>query len=90
MSFTEEVMQIVRENRSSESNFDRLLQQLEKAILLAQKENNTVLAEDLQAVKVKQAATYQKAKETGGTAWPEYEKFVTQFEQSLTTAEKEK
>jgi hypothetical protein len=90
MAFTEELMQVVRENRSSESNFHRLLQHLEKAIALAEKENNTALAKDLQEVEEKYAAAYQKAKESGGTSWPEFEKFVTQFERSLTGAAKDK
>ncbi len=89
MSATEKSMQVVRENRSSESNFDRLLQELDEAIALAQNENNPALAENLQEVKEKQVAAYQKAKESGGTAWPEFEKFVTQFERLLTSAAKE-
>lgn len=84
----EEIMQTIREHRSSESNFDKLCQELEKAIVAA--ETNTSLVSDLQEVKEKYAAEYQKAKETGGSAWPEFEKFVTQFERTLTSANKEK
>ena len=89
MSATEEIMQVIRENRSSESNFPLLLQQLEKATVLAQQQNNTALAGDLQEVKETYAAEYQTAKENGGSAWPEFEKFVTQFERSLISAAKE-
>jgi hypothetical protein len=86
---TEQIMQVVRENRSSESNFETLLQQLDKATGLAQQSNNTALADDLQEVKEKYVAEYQKAKETGGSAWPEFENFVTQFERLMTNAAKD-
>jgi hypothetical protein len=88
MSSTAEIMQTIRENRGSESNFDRLLQQLDKAIGFAQNENNKELAGDLQEIKEKYAAEYKKAKETGGSAWPEFENFVTQFERALTAKAK--
>ncbi|HET7896020.1 MAG TPA: hypothetical protein VFL47_00070 [Flavisolibacter sp.] len=80
------VLQFIREHRSSEGNFDVLQQQLEKAIESARQQNETGLAEALQEVKEKYATAYQKAKETGGSAWPEFEKFVTQFELALTGA----
>ena len=86
---TDEILQVIRENRSSEANFDRLLQQLEQALVLAQNNNNATVVTALQDVKEKYAAEYRKAKEAGGTAWPEFENFVTQFERSLTTAGKE-
>lgn len=89
MSSTEEIMQTVRENRSSENNFSQLLQALEKATALAQQEGNTTFTEDLQEVKEKYVASYQKAKETGGTAWPEFEKFVTVFERALMSAKED-
>ena len=34
---TEEIMQAIRENRSSEANFDRLLQYLDKILIQSQK-----------------------------------------------------
>lgn len=86
MSTTEEIMQTVKENRSSEEHFNRLLQALEKATAQAQQQNNTTLAGDLQKVKDTYATAYEKTKETGGTAWPEFERFVTEFERALVNA----
>jgi hypothetical protein len=89
MSSTEEIRQVVRDNRSSESNFDLIVQQLDKSIALAQTENKSALAGELQEVKEKYAAEYEKVKETGSTAWPQFEKFVTHFERTLTQAAKD-
>ena len=79
-------MQTVKENRGSEQHFNRLVQALNKATGLAHEQNNAALAEDLQKVKDTYAAGYEKTKETGGTAWPEFERFVTEFERALLNA----
>lgn len=79
-----EWLQRLRENRSSESNFETIYQTLHEATQAAQKEGNQTLVDNLKELDEKYAAGYQKAKETGGTAWPEFEKFVTQFERALT------
>jgi hypothetical protein len=88
MATTEEIIDAVREARSSESNFETIVQELDKAIALAQKENRQTLTEDLQEVANKYAAEYRKSKEIRGTAWPEFENFVSQFERVLMNAEK--
>lgn len=82
-------MRIVREHRSSESNFTTLHQTLLSAQKAATESNNTTLADELNEVEEKYVATYTKARETGGTAWPEFEKFVTEFERALTGARKD-
>jgi hypothetical protein len=82
----EDIMLSIRELRSNEENFNTLYQKLEKTINLAQQAGHHSLADELQETKEKQAAEYSKAKEATGNAWPEFEKFVTQFERSLTTA----
>lgn len=82
-------LQQIREHRSSESNFAALHQTLEAATKAAEESNNATLAAELKEVNEKYAAEYQKAKETNGNAWPEFEKFVTQFERALTSAKKE-
>ena len=82
----EQIMQTIRENRSSESNFAILQHELEKTIAAARQAGNNELSADLQDVKEKYAVEYEKSKETGGTAWPEFEKFVTQFERALSNA----
>jgi len=78
------LLQFIREHRSSEGNFDKISKELETYIRTAQEENNTALAEKLQEVKEKYGDTYTKAKETSGSAWPEFEKFITQLELVLT------
>ncbi|MDQ3279252.1 MAG: peptide-methionine (R)-S-oxide reductase, partial [Bacteroidota bacterium] len=82
----DQVMQAIRENRSSESNFATLQQILDKAIADSQQGGSESLTSNLQEVKEKYGAEFEKAKETRGTAWPEFEKFVTQFERALTEA----
>jgi hypothetical protein len=86
MQSTQEILLAVREVRSSESNFDLIWQQLHRALKMAQEKNNEQLAEALQAVNDKYVPEYQTAKEHGGSAWPEFEKLVTQFERALTSA----
>lgn len=82
----EQIMQTIRENRSSESNYALLQQELDKTIAAARQAGNPDVTKELEDVKEKYAAEYEKSKETGGTAWPEFEKFVTQFERALTQA----
>lgn len=82
----EQIMQTIRENRSSESNYTLLQQELDKTIAAARQAGRPVVTKELEDVKEKYAAEYEKAKEAGGTAWPEFEKFVTQFERALSQA----
>jgi cell division septum initiation protein DivIVA len=84
METTDDLMQVIREHRSSESNFNQLYQTLQQATKMAEEKNDAALAAALKEVDEKYAAAYKKAQETGGTAWPEFEKFVTQFERTLT------
>jgi hypothetical protein len=85
----DEYLQLIRAQRSSESNFDTLYQTLEAAIKAAEENNNSALAKELKEADETYAAEYKKAKESGGSAWPEFEKFVTQFERALTSAKKD-
>ncbi|MFN2458263.1 MAG: hypothetical protein ABR502_08700 [Chitinophagaceae bacterium] len=39
---------------------------------------------NLQGIKTKQAEAFRKTKEGGSSAWPEFEKFVSDFERVLT------
>lgn len=88
MATTDEIIETVRDARSSESNFETIVQELDKAIELAKKEDKQTLVDELQEVSDKYAAEYRKSKEVRGTAWPEFEKFVTQFERALAGADK--
>lgn len=82
----EQIMQTIRDNRSSESNYTLLQQELDKTIAASRQAGNPDVTKDLEDVKEKYAAEYEKSKEAGGTAWPEFEKFVTQFERALSQA----
>lgn len=86
---TEALLQTIREQRSNEGHFETLAQILQAAIITAEENQDTALANDLKEVDEKYAREYEKAKEAGGTAWPEFEKFVSQFERALTAAQKD-
>lgn len=78
------LLQFIRKHRSSEGNFASILQAVNQEIESVQP-NNPALAQTLEEVKEKYAEPYTKAKETGGSAWPEFEKLVTQLELALTS-----
>lgn len=82
------ILQTIRENRSSESNFATLQQVLDSTLESAQQSADGRLVADLQEIKEKYISEYLKATASGGTAWPEFEKFVTQFERVLTAAKR--
>ena len=86
---TDQIMQQIREQRSSESNYAALLQLLDKTLASPATATDASYRDALQEVKEKYAAEYEKAKDTGGTAWPEFEKFVSQFEKALLNSRKE-
>lgn len=85
----EAYLQALREYRSSEGNFETIHTTLTEAINNAQHNNNTTLAEDLKEVDEKYASEYKNARQISGSAWPEFEKFVTQFERTLTKVQKD-
>lgn len=62
----------LREHRSNEANFEKLAAKLDETPGLP---NGEAIAEKAEA--------YRKARETGGTAWPEFEKFVSEFERAV-------
>ncbi|NTS39575.1 peptide-methionine (R)-S-oxide reductase [Flavisolibacter sp. BT320] len=81
-------LQTLRDNRSSESNFSTLQKELDKAIAAAAQLGETNLHAELQEIKEKYIPEYENALSAGSTAWPAYEKFVTQFERVLIGAGK--
>jgi hypothetical protein len=84
----EDVAAFLREHRSSESNFDKLYAKLEEES--AKGTADADYQQALSEIKEKSIPTYQKAKEAGGTAWPEFEKFVSEFERTVTEALRDK
>jgi len=81
----EEVAAFLREHRSNESNFETLYRKLQQEMKGKSTETNYAAA--LHEANEK-AEVYRKAKETGGTAWPEFESFVSNFEKAVTEAAK--
>ncbi|RYF81525.1 MAG: hypothetical protein EON98_12255 [Chitinophagaceae bacterium] len=79
----EDLAAFIRENRSSEGNFEKLLAKMEDAA--TDNETKEVLKITLEDIRTK-ADEYRKAKETGSMAWPEFEKFVSEFEKAVMEA----
>ncbi len=46
--------------------------------------NDGSYIQNLKEIKEKQAEEFRQTKQNGGSAWPEFEKFVTEFERTLT------
>ncbi|WP_121353826.1 hypothetical protein [Flavisolibacter nicotianae] len=82
----DDFLEQIRELRSSEGNFEAICQLLTSATKAAEASGNTALSAALNETREKYAAAYEKARETSGTAWPEFEKFVTELERALTGA----
>ena len=78
----DEVLQFTKAHRSNEANFEKLLSKLEEEAGNA--ENSQQYTKALQEIKVKQAEEYRQAKATAGTAWPEFENFISAFEKAIT------
>ena len=84
----ESFLAFIKDRRSDESNFEEINRKLETILQTTQgdQQEGTTFIDNLTDIKEKQAEEYKKAKEVGGTAWPEYEKFVSQLERSITEA----
>ena len=74
----------IREHRGNEGNFEKLCNKLEAEIQEGRGAEKYVRS--LQEIKAKAIPEYERAKETAGTAWPEFEKFVTEFERAVVNA----
>jgi len=86
----EELAAFIRSHRSAENHFEALFQKITEVCDAEQKENgkaepNAYLQGMLEA-KDKYATAYRQSREKSGTAWPEFENFVTHFEKSVTGA----
>lgn len=75
----------IREYRSNEGNFDRLYKKLEEEADSSTDEN---YRNSLQEIKEKWAEEYRSQKESVNGAWPEFEKFVSEFEKTVLNASK--
>jgi hypothetical protein len=80
----DQVLEFIRQHRSNEANFDTLNTKLEEEH--ANEKNPQQYVQALKDIKEKQAEEYRKNKSMGGSAWPEFEKFVSQFEKAITEA----
>ncbi|HVF96383.1 MAG TPA: hypothetical protein VM871_03635 [Flavisolibacter sp.] len=79
----EEVAAFIREHRSNESNFETLYQKLNEEAT-AEGPDETYRTAVTEAKE--KAAAYAKAKEAGGTTWPEFENFTSDFEKAVIAA----
>lgn len=75
----EETVAFIREHRSNEGSFSVLYAKLEEVAGNADGDYK----ERLNELKEKQAVAYSTAKDNSGTAWPEFEKFVSGFERAV-------
>jgi replication fork clamp-binding protein CrfC len=78
------VLQYIKQYRSDEANFEKLYAKLEEE--LSQKGAEASYTDSLHELKEKQAIIYRQAKKEGTSAWPEFEKFVSGFEKTVTGA----
>ena len=72
----------IRDNRGNEASFEDLYQKLLDE--LRDEESSSAYREKLEEIKEKQAEVYRQAKDTQGSAWPEFENFVSEFEKAVT------
>jgi hypothetical protein len=74
----EGLLAFIRECRSNESNFTKLKTRLQDEAELDPAGEGAALA-----------STYSKSKETSGSAWPEFENYVSFYEKAIVQALKE-
>lgn len=76
----EDLLAFFREHRSNEANYPAICQRMDTAAA-----GDEDLKRDWEEIREKQGKTYEQAKETaGGSAWPEFEQFVSAIEKRLT------
>lgn len=84
----EALKDFIRQHRSNESNFSVLYQKLEEEIRSTANNNSDAYHTCLLEIKEKQAANFTTAQENNGTAWPEFEQFVSEWEKAIGAAGK--
>lgn len=72
----EALMEFIKEHRSNEANFEKLLARL-------QDEGTGSVISNKEEI-LEKGKMYKEMKESTGSAWPEFEKFVTAFEVGVT------
>ena len=85
----EEVLGFLHEHRNNESHFEKIYAKLEEECTNGYNGELQSYVESLQELKEKEAEVYRKSKEKGGSAYPEFEKFASGFEKTVTAAVKE-
>jgi hypothetical protein len=80
----EELLAFIKENRSNEANFEKIYDRLKAELSKDADQNN--FNSNMAEIAEKQAETYRSSKETNGNAWPEFEKFVSAIEKTITGA----
>jgi hypothetical protein len=82
-------MDFIKEHRGDERHFEKIYNKLNETILEKDKQTEADYLNSLNEVKEKQAEAYKQAREKTGSAWPEFEKFVTELERAITASIKE-
>lgn len=87
----EDFLQFIRDRRSDEGYFGELSNKLDEVIATINSSGagNADFVELLREVKEKQGDAFKQAKENGGTAWPEFENYITQLERATVNRIKE-
>ena len=85
----EEVFNFLQEHRSNEGHFEKIYTKLKDECTNGYTDKLIAYKDSLQELKEKEAEAYRQMKETGGTAYPEFEKFASGFEKAVTAAIKE-
>lgn len=82
MSTTEaqQLLNFLREHRGNEANFQQINEAVTASI------GNSIPG--LQEVQDKYADAYTTAREQGGSAWPEFERYVSELEKCLVAVDK--
>jgi hypothetical protein len=85
----EDLIGFIREGRSNEANFAKLLDKLEQESETEHGSTTELYQQKLLEIKEKQAKEYVHQKDKTGSAWPEFENFVAEFERAITSRIKE-
>ncbi len=78
----QELLEFIKQHRSNEIHFEKLFARLEEES--AKPGSSQQYSQSLNEIKEKQAEEYRQHKNAGTTAWPEFEKFVSEFEKTIT------
>ena len=83
----EDLLSFIRQYRSNSANFEKIYAKLQEEI--ARTDGSKEYTDRLKEIDQKQVDEYKQAKETGTTAWPEFENFIAEFETAINNTLKQ-